>query len=186
VTEDAGRPEPRPRPRYGEYATPEEVAAARGPLAEREPAPGPSASATGPAGRAAPQPRGGGAAASARPRSANNLITVLLLVVGVWNTATSIPSYLDLGPALAQGLELAGYGSVSFGPIAHTAGIVLLVVSVLILLAAIGTSVSLMRRGRRTVWVPLVAALLFFVATIVVMTVVVANTPALADVLHNH
>jgi len=34
--------------------------------------------------------------------------------------------------------------------------------------------------------VPVTAAALYFLASIVVMTIVVANTPALADVLHNH
>jgi len=120
------------------------------------------------------------------PRPGNNLITVLLLVFGIWNTVTSIPSYLDFGAVLSQAVELAGYGAVSFGGIAHTAGIVLLVISLLVLIAAVGVSLRLIRNGRRSIWVPVTAGAFFLVASMVVMTVVVANTPALLQVLHNH
>jgi len=197
----------RPRPRYGEYATPEEVAEARGPLP-----PDPS-DATDPISRlAAPierpvSPRGLQAGAPPRqtppparpvpprrplpagarpPRPGNNLITVLLLVFGIWNTVSSIPNYLDFGPVLSQGVQLAGYGSVEFGAIAHTAGIVLLVAALLLLIAAVGVSFRLIRDGRRSIWVPVAAGILYFVVSLVVVTIVVANTPAVADVLHNH
>ena len=190
----------RPRPQYGEYATPEEVAEARGPLPVEPadpvsrlatPIPG-RVSARGAKGSArttpglssAPPPRGQPVAAR-HPRQANNLITVILLIAGIWNTVTSIPSYLDFGPVLSQGVELAGYGTVTFGAIAHTGGIVLLVISFLLLIAAVGVSFRLMRAGRRSIWVPVVAAAVFVVTSIVVMTVIVANTPALAHVLHN-
>ena len=182
---DADSSDERARPQYGEYATPDEVAAARGPLpkAPAEPrrvVPDRSLSAPG-AGSAAPIP-----SARPRPRPANNLITALLLVVGSWNTVSSIPSYLDFGQVLTQGVAVAGYGTVTFGQTAHTAGIVLLAVSFLLLIAAIGVSLWLIRRGRRSVWVPVVAAAVYLAASIVVMTVVVANTPALLDVLQNH
>ena len=190
----------RPRPKYGEYATPEEVAEARGPLpveptdpVSRLAAPiagAVSARAAKTGGRpapglsSAPPPRGAPVAAR-HPRQANNLITVLLLVVGIWNTVTSIPSYLDFGTVLTQGVAVAGYGTVTFGAAAHTAGIVLLVISCLLLIAAVGVSLQLIRSGRRSIWVPVVAAALYLVASLVVMTVVVANTPALLQVLHN-
>lgn len=171
------------RPQYGEYATPEEVAAARGPLpkvpAEPVPVGADRALSAAGGGSAGPLPSTG-------PRQANNLITVLLLVFGIWNTVTAIPSYLDLGSTLSQGLEAAGYGSVTFGTAARTAGIVLLVFSFLVLIAAVVVSLRLIRRGRRSIWVPVAAAGVFLLGAIVAMTVVVANTPALADVLHNH
>jgi hypothetical protein len=173
--------EDRPTPRYGEYATPEEVAAARGPLpdAPAEPV------------RVAPE-RTLSAARSApvapirRPTRANNLITTLLLVFGIWNTVTSIPSTLDLGATLSQGLQQFGYGDITFGPAAHTAGIVLIAISFVVLLAAVGVSLRLMREGRRSIWVPLAAGALYLLASFIVMTVVVANTPGLLQVLHNH
>ena len=196
---EPGSPRPE-RPQYGEYATPEEVAEARGPLPVEptdpvsrlaapisHPVSGRAAkpgSHPAPGLRSAPPPRGAPVAAR-HPRQANNLITVLLLVFGVWNTATSIPSYLDFGAVLTQGLEVTGYGTVTFGAAAHTAGIVLLVISCLVLIAAVGVSLRLIRSGRRSIWVPVVAGAVYLVASLAVMTVVVANTPALVDVLQN-
>lgn len=192
---------PRPLPRYGEYATPEEVAEARGPLPAEPTDPVSRLAApittpdsaraarakTGPVPvRPSPPPRPGLPLGVRHPRPGNNLITVLLLVFGIWNTVTSIPSYLDFGAVMSQAVELAGYGTVTFGAIAHTAGIVLLVISLLLLIAAVGVSLRLIRNGRRSIWVPVAAAALSLVAFIVVMSVVVANTPALLQVLHNH
>jgi hypothetical protein len=74
---------------------------------------------------------------------------------------------------------------VEFGAAAHTAGIVLLIVSSVLLLGAAAGSLQLMRMGRRSIWVPVVAAALYLIASLIVMTVVVANTPAVADLLHN-
>ncbi|MEO6532210.1 MAG: DUF6264 family protein [Pseudolysinimonas sp.] len=199
----------RPRPQYGEYATPEEVAEARGPIPEEPNDPvsrlvsaissappertsrSTKTSSAKPSSRPTPglssaAPPRGAPVATRHPRPANNLITVLLLVLGIWNTVTSIPSYLDFGPVLSQGVRLAGYGTVEFGAAAHTAGIVLLVVSLLILIAAVGFSLRLIRSGRRSIWVPVAAGALYLIASIVVMTVVVANTPALSVVLQNH
>jgi hypothetical protein len=192
---------PRPRPRYGEYATPEEVAEARGPLpveptdpVSRLAAPIASEASTRaekarnrsePALRSAPPPRGA-PVRGRHPRQGNNVITVLLLVFGIWNTVTSIPSYLDFGTVLSQGVDLAGYGTVTFGPAAHTAGIVLLGVALLVLIAAVGVSLRLIREGRRSIWVPVTAGAVYLLASFAVMTVVVANTPALLHVLHNH
>lgn len=166
----------RPRPRYGEYATPEEVARARGARA-------PDAPPAAPPGTALPRPL---PPRARPPRRGNNLITVLLLLFGIWNTVDSIPGYLDFGSVLSQAVALAGYGSVEFGAVAHTAGIVLLVVSLLLLIAAIGVSLRLIRDGRRSIWVPITAGALSVVVSVVVMTIVVANTPSLLDVLHNH
>jgi hypothetical protein len=135
--------------------------------------------------RTAPPPRGA-RVRGRHPRQGNNVITVLLLVFGIWSTVTSIPSYLDFGAVLSQSLELLGYGTVAFGAAAHTAGIVLLGIAMLVLIGAVGVSLRLIRDGRRSIWVPIAAGALYLLASFVVMTVVVANTPAVLQVLHNH
>jgi hypothetical protein len=172
--------EERPKPRYGEYATPEEVAAARGPIPVE-----PSDPVSRLAAPIRPVPPRAAHVVARPPRPAHNTITVLLLIVGIWYTVSTIPSYLDFGPFLSQAWALAGYGTASFGGAAHTAGIVLLVASLLVLIAAVGVSFALMRAGRRSIWVPVVAAVAYLVASFIVMAVVVANTPAVADMLHN-
>jgi hypothetical protein len=119
------------------------------------------------------------------PRPANNLITAVLIIIGIWNTVESIPSYLDFESVLSQALAAAGYGTVALGSLAHTTGIVLLAVSCVLLLATIGVSLRLIQLGRRSIWVPVVAALVFVVSSLIAMTVVVANTPAVLVVLQN-
>lgn len=191
-------PPTRPRPKYGEYATPHEVDIARGiqldrganehvdrlaaPLPPGHPAK--KSAARPPARPSAPPP--GRPFAARHPGQASPLLTVLLLVFGIWNTVTSIPSFLDLGAALSQGLESAGYGSITFGATAHVAGIVLLVFSFLVLIAAVGVSLRRIREGRSSFWVPLVAGGVWVLGLVVGMTIVVANTPGIAAVLQNH
>lgn len=120
------------------------------------------------------------------PGQASPVFTVLLLVLGIWNTVTSIPSFLDLGPTLSQGLAAAGYGSVSFGAAAHVVGIVLLVFSFLVVIAAVGLSLHRIRLGRSSFWVPLAAGGVWAIGLIVGMVVIVANTPGITTVMQNH
>lgn len=188
------------RPQYGEYATPAEVAAARGIPLDRSnehvdklaaPLPGAAAKATAP--KASPVPRlrqaappSGRPFAARRPAQNSTLITVLLLVFGIWNTATSIPTFLDLGTTLSQGLAAAGYAPITFGATAHVVGILLIVFSFLVLLAAIGLSLRRIRTGRPSIWIPLVAGGVWAAGLVIGMIVVVANTPGAAAIMQNH
>ena len=185
-------PDSRPVPQYGEYATPEEVAAARGPLPVEHPPEHRSAasSALEHRLRPAPPPRGERTAAPrpAAGRSAgrwNAPITAFLVTLGAWFTISSIPGFLQFGSVLSQALAMYGITRVTFGAGAQTAGIVLLIVSLLLLIAAIGLSVLMIRRGRRSVWSPLVAGVLMVISYLVAIYLVVANTPAAADLLQN-
>jgi hypothetical protein len=120
------------------------------------------------------------------PGQPSPLVTVLLLVFGIWNTVTSIPSFLDLGSSLSQGLAAAGYGSITFGAVTHVVGIALLVFSFLVLIAAVGLSFRRIRAGRSSFWVPLVAAAVWVVGLVIGMIVVVANTPGVTTLMQNH
>jgi hypothetical protein len=195
----ATTPDPRPKPQYGEYATPQEVANARGIPLDRganehvarlaEPLPVvPAPKKSGSLGlclRHAPPPAGRPVAAR-HPAHPSSLVTVLLLVFGIWNTVTSIPSFLDLGASLSQGLAAAGYGSVTFGATAHVAGILLLVFSFLVLIAAVGLSFRRIRAGRPSLQVPLIAAGVWIIGLVIAMIVVVANTPGVTTLMQNH
>ena len=185
------------RPQYGEYATPQEVAAARGiPLdrggehVDRLAAPipvtptGKKAGALGIVTRRRQDPVR--QAVGTRQTPPAPLVTVLLLVFGIWNTVTAIPTFLDLGNTLTQGLAAAGYGSVSFGPVAHVVGIALLVFSCVLLIAAVGLSFQRIRARRRSLWVPLVAGGVWIVGVMIGMIVVVANTPGITSLMQNH
>lgn len=192
-------PAPLSKPQYGEYATPQEVANARGipidranehvdrlaePITPVHP-PTKKRASFGSGSRHAP-PSSWRPLAARHPGQASSLLTVLLLVFGIWNTVTSIPTFLDLGTSLSQGLALAGYGTVRFGAAAHVVGIVLLVFSFLVLIAAVGLSLRRIRLGHSSFWVPLVAGGVWLVGIVVGMVVVVANTPGIVAVMQNH
>lgn len=196
-TAAAPAPEPqRPaRPQYGEYATPKEVAAARGIPIDRsnehvDRLAAPLTVAAPRKGSGAPKPPPGlstpGLPLAGRAAAGSPLLTVLLLVFGIWNTVTSIPTFLDLGPALETGLTAAGYGTVPLGDAAHVVGILLLVFSFLVLIAAVGLSFQRIRARRRSLWVPLAAGGVWIVGLVVGMSVVVANTPGITALLQNH
>ena len=188
---EPAKADPRPKPQYGEYATPQEVANARGIPLDRganehvsrlaqpiTPPPTPHL-------RHVPPPSGRPVAAR-HPAQRSSLITVLLLVFGIWNTVTGIPTFLDLGGALSQGLEALGYGTIPFGVAAHVAGIVMLVFSFLVLIAAVGLSLRRIRARRPSLRVPILAGLVWSLGYVVSTIVVVANTPGAAALLQNH
>ncbi len=184
----------RPAPRYGEYATPEEVAAIMGrpagdadggasaTSAARVDPPPVGAPPHDPArpgswpppttGRVAPEPapvaRSGGIRAWDAP------VTVGLLVLGLWNTISAMPFLVDLGAALSAAYaDQPVLADLEFGEPTRIAGLVLLVVYAVIELAAIGVAVPLLRRGRLAFWVPVSAGALTGLAVLVVSTVIV-------------
>jgi hypothetical protein len=190
-------PDPRPRPKYGEYATPQEVANARGIPIDRSnehverlaaPLPPPAPKKTRlRAGQMRPAPPPAARSFSARRSGqGSSMVTVLLLVFGIWNTVISIPTFLDLGKALASGFETLGYRAIPFGSAAHVAGIAMLVFSFLLLIAAVGLSLRRIREGRSSVWVPLAAGVIWGLGYLVATMLVVANTPGALTMLQNH
>lgn len=157
------RPDGRPAPRYGEYATPEEVAA----LVGAAPAP---ASVSVAVATPALGPRRGA-------RRYDRPITIALLVFGVINLVQYAPALLDFANALDRSLTGSPYDDVDFGEAARIGGLVLLAVwTVLVVGSGVG-SYLLLRRGRVAFWVPLTAGALTVVAWVAVLTVIVLQTP---------
>lgn len=205
MTDATPRPESRPRPEYGEYATPEEVAEARGPLPADEsahleqpttdrtgttnsgatyPAASPATKPTAAAASSASPPPG--ARASGRhPSRWDFPLTVALLAVGLVNTISSIPSYLNLSTALNDAGQAGGLGDLSFGAAADAGGIALLLADSVILLISIALAWRRVRAGKRAIWVPIVAFLARLVFYVVVVTIVVLNTPGFTALVQN-
>ena len=153
---DSAQPAPPKRPEYGEYATPEEQAAQRG-----VPAPGPSAAAL-----AAP-PVPSTAAPGRPPRASDQLASQLLLVLGALGVGLAVNSAFSLNEAMAN--VYLQYGiEANYQPSDGTriAQIAIVVSHVLLYLAALIGTVRLIRRGRRSFWLPLsigvLAAIIFF------------------------
>lgn len=150
MTTPAGaEPDPRPRPQYGEYATPEQQRASiREPV--RESPAVVSAPPLPPVRPAAPPVRA--------PRTVDRIVTVMLLVFGLVNVATSVPALLDYEGYVDTFLRALGADGALADPDSGAAwGIAAAIVLVVGLVAAAMLSRGSLRRGRITFWIPLVA-----------------------------
>lgn len=166
ASDDPGRP--RQAPRYGEYATPEEVAALTGAPIASPPSPVPS-----PVARAArPRPD-----APTGARRFDRPVTIALLVFGLFTLIQFAPLFLDLEPALERATATGPMADADFGEGATIAGRVLFVILVVLLVAAAGLAVAALRAGRVACWIPLTGGLLGIVSVIVVFVVVLTQTP---------
>jgi hypothetical protein len=175
--------DPRPRPQYGEYATPEEQRARiRQPdltrlletgqdpdaLKGAAPAAAPSVVAT-PAG--APMRRG---------RFADRVITIALLVYGLVNVVTGLPSMIDYGAYVSTVLELLGVDAQLADPAAGRPwGIAAAIVLAIGWLLTAYVSWWNLSRGRITWWIPLVAGIVFTFVSGVLLMVPIVSDPAL-------
>lgn len=174
-------PPRRQAPRYGEYATPEEVAALRGLDADPPP---PTAATHEPPPPAGPPIPGVAPAGAARPTTWDGVLTLGLLAFGAFNIVSSVTAYLDLPALLHALLQSLGYGDVTVPESARPWGFVLIAIDVVVYIAGFWLSVHRIRRGRVALWVPLVAAVVAATIGAIVMLAVLAGTGAL-DVLQN-
>jgi hypothetical protein len=160
--------DPRPAPQYGEYATPEEVAALRG-VAVDAPAPTPA-----PVARTAPSvdsPRGSAWRRMDRP------ITIALIAFGVLNLIQYAGPLLDFEYFLEVATKGTFAESIDFGDAARIGGVVLFALCLALVLASGAIAVFRLRRGRVAFWIPLVAGALSALAWVVVLFVILLQTP---------
>ncbi|HUG50716.1 MAG TPA: DUF6264 family protein [Terrimesophilobacter sp.] len=160
--------EQRPRPQYGEYATPQVQAQAMG-----LPTPAHAVPSVPP-----PVPDARPADTGHRRQQTNLIVTVTLLALGLVNVGMSVGSYGNLGATIQTVYDTLGYGTYTSGALAASLGIVAIVVSVVVWLVTAAVSALLLRKHRVSWWVPLVGATLVFVAIAIIMTVAVVSDPA--------
>lgn len=174
--------EPRPRPQYGEYASPEEQRAriARPDITDALQSGTHPAAAPAPAAAAASAP-----GASARPtgwRMADRMITIGLLVYGLLNLLFTAPRLFDFTNSADEYLSLLGvqepFTNVAaaqvWGPIAGGVYLAGYVVTALV-------AWRMLRRGRIAFWIPLVGAAVTLTLVAMCLTVPLANDPAFLD-----
>ncbi len=175
---------PRPRPQYGEYATPEEQRARiRQPDidAALEAGTGGAAVAASPA---VVVPRAGVPAAPAvaaapvsRGRTVDRVVTFALLTYGLVNVVTAIPALVDFAAYADTVFQLLGVDVELSDPAAGRPwGIAAALVLGIGWLITAAVSWWSMRRGRLTWWIPLVGGLVFSVASSVLVFI-----PLMAD-----
>ncbi|WP_314507214.1 DUF6264 family protein [uncultured Microbacterium sp.] len=180
-------PGERPRPQYGEYATPEEQRArikqpdltrlletGQDPDALHGAVPADSPSlATKPATAPA-------AGAMTRGRFTDRVVTIALLVYALVNVVTSIPSMIDYGGYVSTVLNLLGVDGELADPAAGRPwGVTAALVLAIGWLLTAYVSWRSLARGRITWWIPLVAGAVFTVITGVLLMVPIVSDPTL-------
>lgn len=175
----------RPRPQYGEYATPEEQ---RARIAQPdaswalETGQAPASVDAAPAEDPVTVPQAGGPAARvpagiSRGRLIDRIATIALLVYGLLNVTLSVPRMFALAEGADGYLGLLGMEEplVDFRA-ASLWGAIAGIVFILGWTATAWVSWRMLRRGRITFWVPLVGAVVFSVLAATCILI-----PAIAD-----
>ena len=176
-------PAERPRPQYGEYATPEEQRArikqpdltrlletGQDPDALQGAAPSPSPS----------PPRRPAGAGTQRGRFADRVATIALLVYGLVNVVTGIPGMIDYESYVVTVLDLLGIEGQLADPAAgRPFGIAAAVVLVVGWLITAWISWRSLARNRVTWWIPLVAGILFTAVSGILLMIPIVSEPTL-------
>ncbi len=183
----AGPSDPRPRPQYGEYATPEEQ---RARIAQPdaaliyEPAP---VHDVAPAAEPAPaSPAAGTVAASVQPRSRaiDRIVTFALLAYGLVNVVSSFPALIDFSAYADTMFRILGVDAALSDPAAGRPwGIASAIVLAVGWLVTAAVSWVRVRRGRISWWIPLVGGVVFTFASAMLMLVPLMNDPAVWEAL---
>jgi hypothetical protein len=164
----------RPRPQYGEYATPEQQASAAG-LPYQPPAPDAAARVN-----VAPPSSETPVSPAVQARSAypgDRLGTLFLLGIGVFTLLQSLPEYLSYSTALNSINKQLGIGAFPLVSLADKVGIALLVVHVVIFLLTVWWALRTLARGKRAFYIPLVGFAVFAVIYSVVITLLIHADP---------
>ncbi len=196
---DEHSPDPpaRPRPRYGEYATPQEQAAI---IARSMPPvspvliPPPAGSATGaesvkrPAdsdiARAAPAassdwaPPSSPPAVTARRRTWDVVLSIALLTWGLVNVLTGFAQYSDLPALIDQVYATQSIGDFTATPLASTVGTIIVVANVVLWALPTWITVRRLIAGRLAFWVPLIAAVVAIAVAFIGIGILMVGDPA--------
>lgn len=169
----------RPPAQYGEYATPEEQQRAKGlPEPTADAAPADAAQPTSPAApsAAAPAP-----APSRHAHPVDRIVTLVLLALGLFIWLNGIPGYLALPDALQTVFDQLGGGTYAAADTAAALGVTALVVQAAIWGATAASAWFAMKRGKLAWWIPVVGAALYFIASMVVVSIALFADPGFIE-----
>lgn len=97
---------------------------------------------------------------AARTGSGNRIATAMLLAFGLVCTLLNIPAMLGLGDGLSTAFAAQGLDAYTSFAAARTLGILAIVAQLLLWVFSLWLSVTALRRGRASWWIPLVAGVL--------------------------
>ena len=189
----------RPRPEYGEYASPAQQAEAMG-ISEAElaavtapkPAPGkPADEVEGkiePATGLLPPPRPEDAIplppppapAAAKNRRWDRAATYAMLFVGIYWLVVFTASFRDLGTAMEQTTKMLDLGEFTSFALADSFGFWLSIIVPVVYVVTAGIAIVRVRAGKLAFFVPLIGAGVGGVITLVFFTILMYSDPALS------
>ncbi len=161
----------RPRPQFGEYATPEQQRAAMGlppePVAPPTPvAPAPAEPVT----------------AAAKPRRLDRFLTFGLLAYGLVTVIFSGISYMNIAPTMTEAMRIAGIeGEFTNYAAGRTWGLIATIVLVIGWTLTALLSVRRLRAGKPTWWLPLVGGVVTMIVASVCLMVPLVGDPAFLE-----
>ena len=113
-----------------------------------------------------------------RAPSWDPIVTVMLLVFGLYNVTTEVAQARDLKATMFDPLYAsAGLGTYSNAQLATVDGLIISAVSVLCLVLAIGFAVPRIRTKRVAFWIPLVCALISIAVSLVLVLAPLLSDP---------
>ena len=186
----------RPKPQYGEYATPQEQAKAMGlttppsshypPPLNASPTNAPSQSV--PLANVTPTPYGVPTArkTSAAPRRWDLVLSVGLLAYGLLNIIAGFVQFSDLGQLINEIYAAQGIGKFTPTSLSSSLGIVVNLANVVLWISALLITVRLLRRGKLAFYVPLIGGALASIVAAVCMVVLLLSDPAFAAYVSSH
>ncbi|MBF4563276.1 hypothetical protein ITJ43_14170 [Microbacterium sp. VKM Ac-2870] len=172
---------PRPRPQYGEYATPEEQRARIQSPSAGAPHPHPVLPHTAPSHM--PPPTVPATTAAARPtRTADRVITFALLVYGLVTVLSAVPQLWDFTGFAQTWMRVAGidatFTNTAQGDLWGRVAALVFIGGWL--LTAVLSWLSV-RARRLSWWIPLVGAIVTFIVATVCLTVPLLGDPAIVS-----
>lgn len=166
----------RPRPEYGEYATPEEVARVTGRPITADPDPSPVAADLTPQTPVRTSP---GMPGPLWDRA----LTAALFVVGAWAVSGFVLDPLSFSTSLEASARNAGFTGEVIDATVERIGRIVGAAMVVVFVGALLAALLLRPRLRLLFWIPLSAALLSAVVLLVGLSVALAHVPGLLNFL---
>jgi hypothetical protein len=180
----------RPRPQYGEYASPEEqfrAIAVPAPGNAHAPAqPGQTAQpryTDQPSETARPSQARPSQLVAARPRQWDRVLSVGLLAYGLANVVSGFFQFSDLSALLTQLYAVQGIGKFTPTPLASALGIVINVSSAVIWVLALVFTVWMLRRRKLAFYLPIIGGVLASIVTAICVAVLSFSDPAFLSYL---
>jgi hypothetical protein len=118
------------------------------------------------------------------PRTADMIVSVVLLVIGFFGVAIAILNALTITVQMQQVYEQYGVeGDYEAGPSGAIASAVIIISHVALYALAVIVTIGLIRKRRISFWMPLSAGVVAFVIMIVTFMVLAFADPALVDAM---